>query len=118
MLLISAMYILGMAAPPILLGFCWWGWFRYRPSEGRGVFFFSGLLAATVNFLLWWAWVIWLQFHSGPSAGIIRNIVGNFCFYLLIYSVVAAIAGKGRYRILLAISCVLALIPWIPIGVL
>jgi len=96
-------------------------WFhspRIQLPKWRMILFFSGLCAGTTNFVLWWGWVVWLRFHYNPASWKVRDRVSDLGLYLLLYAVLAAIGGKGRYRLLLGISGVLALLPWIPMGVL
>jgi len=110
-----------MIVPPALLAFCWWGHFhgsRIQSPKWRGAAFVSGLAAGTANFLLWWAWVIWLRLHYTPSARIVQDAVSNVGIFLLFYSIITAILGNGKHRVLLGISSVLAIIPWIPVGIL
>lgn len=80
--------------------------------------FFSGLCAGTLNVAVWWAWVVWLRFHYTADSWKVREVVGDFGLWLLVFSILAAVAGRGRHRPLLVISGVLAVLPWIPIGVL
>ena len=118
---LDLLYLIALGTPPILLGFTWWGWFqspRIQPPKWPMILFFSGLCAATANFVLLWAWIVWLRFHYDPASWKVRERVSDLGLCLLLYAVVAAIGGKGRYRLLLGISSVLALLPWIPIGVL
>lgn len=115
------LYLIALGIPPILLGFTWWGWFhspRTQTPKSQMMFFFSGLCAATANFVLQWAWAVWLRFHYDPASWKVQDRVSNLGLCLLLYGVVAAIGGKGRHRPLLGISCILAVLPWIPIGVL
>jgi hypothetical protein len=121
MALLNSLFFIAMAAPPIMLGVVWWGWFRdprLRSSKSRTLLFFSGLSAATLNVAVWWAWVVWLKFHYTPDSWKVRDVVSDVGLWLLCFSVLAAIAGRGKYRLLLAISGVLAALPWIPIGIL
>lgn len=119
--LLSSFYLIALAAPPIMLGLVWWGWFRdprLRCSRWRTSLFFSGLCAGTLNVTAWWGWVVWLRFHYTTDSWKVRDVVSDCALWLLFFSIVTAIAGKGRYRLLLAISGVLAALPWIPIGIL
>ena len=118
---LDLLYLIAFGTPPILLGFTWWGWFRGPRSQApklQKTFFFSGLCAATVNLLLWWAWVVWLRFHYNPESWKVRDRVSDVGLCLLLYAVLAAAGGEGKYRHLLLTSCLLAFLPWIPIGVL
>ena len=114
-------YLAGMVGSPVLLGLSWWGWHRdprIQSPKWRSALLLSGLCAATGNLIVWWAWVAWLRFHYNPASWRTRDIASDIGLALLLYSVAAAIIGKGRCRILLGISGTLALIPWIPLGVL
>jgi hypothetical protein len=117
----ALLYLIAFGTPPILLGFTWWGWFRSPRSQApksQATFFFTGLCAATANLLLWWAWVVWLRLHYNPESWKVRDRVSDVGLCLLFYAVLATIGGAGKYRNLLFISCLLAFLPWIPIGVL
>jgi hypothetical protein len=119
MFLFNMMYLSALGAPPFLLGLTWWRWLhtpRFQPPKWRTIAFFSGLFAGTCNLALWWICVVWLKFHSNPSSWRFRDTLIDVGIYLLLYSIVAAIAGKGRYRLLLGISGVLAILPWILMG--
>jgi hypothetical protein len=118
---LGSLYLAALAIPPASLGFAWWGWFRQagiQHPKWRAVVFLSGVLASTANFVLWWGWVIWLRFHFTTESWKVREPVSNVAICLLFYSILAAIAGKGPYRVLIGISAVLAILPWIPVGVL
>ena len=118
---LSSLFFIAMAAPPIMLGLSWWGWFRdprFRCSKWRALIFLSGLCAGTLNVAVWWAWVVWLQLHYTPDSWKVRDVVSDVGLWLLLFSIVTAMAGRGIYRLLLAISGVLAMLPWIPIGIL
>jgi hypothetical protein len=104
-----------------LLGITWWGWFqrpRVETPKWPRRLFFTGLCASTANCVLFWGWVVWLKFHYNPESWRVRDTVSNIGLCLLLYAIIAAAAGYGRHRPLLGISSVLALLPWIPLGVL
>jgi hypothetical protein len=118
---LNLLYLLAMVGPPILLGFVWWGWFRRSPvqtANWRTTLFFSSLCAGTANLLLWWASVVWLRFHYNPASWEVWDRVSDVGLCLLVFAILASIVGMGKYRLLLGVSGVLALLPWIPIGVL
>lgn len=118
MLALNVLDVIEIAASPILLALCWWGSFHSKLPKWRAMIFLSGVCAGTVNLLLLWVWVIWLQLHYNPDSWRVRDIVSDFGIWLLLYSIAVAIVGEGRYRALLAISGILALLPWLPVGVL
>jgi hypothetical protein len=68
--------------------------------------------------MLFWAFVVWLQFHYTTEAYKVQDPASNVGVLLLLYSLVAVSIGKGRYRFFVGTACVLAMIPWIPVGVL
>lgn len=121
MTVINLIFGLALIAPPLLLGFTWWGWFRrpqVQPRNWRTITFFSSLCAGTVNFLLVCTWAVWLHYHYNPESWRVWDNMSNVGLCLLLYSFIAAIAGKGKYRYLVAISSFLSLILWIPVGIL
>lgn len=121
MIVLNLFYIAALAAPPVLLGVAWWDWFRSSRVESAkwsGILFATGLCAASANFALWWGWVVWLRFHYSAESWKVRDWVSDLGFWLLLCALIAALAGRGRHRLLLAVSSVLAMLPWIPLGVL
>lgn len=121
MLFISAIYMIAIIASPLVLAMSWWGWFhnpRIRSPRLRTGLYLSGLCAGTANFVIWWLWVAWLKVHYTPAAMKTRDLVSDAGLLLLLYSIIAVVAGKGRYRPLLVLGGILALVPWIPLGVL
>ena len=117
----NSLYVIAVVGAPIFLGFTWWGWlqnFHRDLPKWRAILFSSGLCAGTANLVLWWAWVIWLRLHYNATSWGTRDVVSDLGFILLTYSLCTAIVGTGRYRILLGLSSVLAVLPWLPAGVL
>ena len=115
------LYLSVIVLVPILLGIIWFSWIRtsdLQLATWRRVLFFSGLCAATANFVLLWAWAFWLHFHYQTSSWRVQDRVSDVGLCLLFYTIATAIAGKGRNRVLLSISGLLAILSWIPIGVL
>ena len=121
MAVLNLLTIFALVTPPIFLAYIWWTRSRaphIPTSKWRTIFFLSGLCAGTANFLLFWSWVLWLNTHRSPTVWKVYDKVSDVGLYLLLYAVIASIAGKGKPRILLAISAILAILPWIPMGVL
>ncbi len=118
--LLSSLYIVGLAGPPVSLGFAWWAGPIELDSNipnGARWFFLSGLLEH-FQFRVVMGLVSGSRFHFTTESWRVRDPVSNVGIWLLFYSIVAAIAGKGRYRVLIALSGVFAILPWIPVGVL
>ena len=111
---------IGLVVPVALLGVMWWSWPRNRSvhvPKWRATLFFSGLCAGTGNFLVLGIWMIWLHYHYAPSSYRAQDIFANVGISLLLYSVIAALGGRGKYRLMLAISGILSIIVWLPVGV-
>jgi hypothetical protein len=89
-----------------------------KPPKWSAILFVTGLCAATANFLLWWTWVVWLQLHYDAESWKVRDWVSDLGLWLLLFALIAALAGRGKHRVLLGVSSVLAMLPWIPGGVL
>lgn len=116
----NLLYLVALAGAPVLLALSWWGWFRDRDTRSlkwRSSVFLSGVCAGTLNFVVWWAWVVWLHFHYSSTSWKPRDIVSSVGIFLLFYTIGAAAAGTGKYRVLLGMSGILALLPWLPVGI-
>jgi len=114
----NCLYLIGMSVPAVLIAFCWWNWLRGQRPKSHQALFLWGLCAATLNCALWWGWVIWLKFHYTPSSWVVRDFVSAIGIGLLVVSLIAAIKSGGKNAVLLGSSAVIALLPWIPLGVL
>ena len=118
--MLNSLYLFALGGLPTILGLSWWAWLRSPRSSApqwRSILYFTGLCAATVNFILYWAFVVWLQFHYTDQAYKVRDPVANLGLILLLYSLAAVSIGKGPYRFFAGVACVLAMIPWVPLGV-
>ena len=121
MALLNAVYFLAFGSLPITLSMSWWAWLRgprLNAPKWRSDLYLSGICAATLNFILFWAFVLWLQFHYATDAYKVQDSASDVGLILLLYSLVAVSIGKGRYRLFVGIACLLAMVPWIPVGVL
>ena len=113
-------YLIALGVPPILLVLTWWDWFHSRRTQtpkSERMSLLSGLYAATANFALQWGWVVWLRFHYGPPSWKVQDWISNLGLCLLLYAGVVAVDRKGRLH-LLGIISILAMLPWIRIGIL
>jgi hypothetical protein len=118
---LDAIYWIVLVGSPLTLAIAWWGWFRTPGAtipKSRVYALFAGLLAATCNLVFFWSWVAWLQHHRASEVWRIQDRVSDIGIGLLVFSLLATIGGQGRYRAVLAVSIILAFVPWIPIGVL
>jgi hypothetical protein len=122
MLLLGVFYLLALVSLPVSLGVGWWAWLRgprLLMPKWRSVAYSSGLCAGTANFILYWAFVAWLQFHYTDQAHKYKveyaaTAVGLF---LLLYSCLAVSISKGPHRLLVGAACILAMLPWIPLPI-
>ena len=63
--------------------------------------------------------MIWLAFHRGtPNTWKVWDKMSDLGLCLILVSIFASLVGKGRNRVLLAVAGILAILPWIPVGVL
>jgi hypothetical protein len=119
---LAVILLIALAFPPISLVYIWWNSLRtsaFSLPKWRNFIFLSGLCAGTTNLVIWWAWVTWLASHRGnPGTWKVWDKVSDVGLCLILFSIFAALFGKGRNRILLAVAGVLAILPWIPVGIL
>jgi hypothetical protein len=114
--------LIALGFPPIAIAYIWWTSLRTSPNNlprWRRIIFLSGLCGGTANLVVWWTWVIWLAFHRGtPNTWKVWDKMSDLGLCLILVSIFASLVGKGRNRILLAVAGILAILPWIPVGVL
>ena len=118
---LSTLYLLAFVSLPLALGAGWWVSLRsprFHTPKWRSLVYSSGLCAATANLILFWGFVVWLQFHFTDQAYRVRDPASNVGLFLLLYSSLALCIGKGPYRWFIGAACILAVLPWIPLGVL
>jgi len=116
------MMLTWLVGTPFTLAIAWSFWFRDDSRRelqkwSRALFFF-GLIASSLNFVLFAGWAVWLHFHYNPEAWRVQNLCGNIATYLCLAGFLASLLGKGRSRTSLGASAVLGFMLWVPIGIL
>jgi hypothetical protein len=113
--------------PHLALAVAWVLWARARrtasqnASTWRTRFFLSGLVAASLNIMIFWSYLLWLHFHQAdPSWWKARDLFEDIADFLVGYAFVTAIFGSGRGRVFLAIAAATGYLLWVTghIGVL
>jgi hypothetical protein len=121
MSVLGTFYLLALVSLPVALAAGWWVSLRspsFHAPKWRSLAYSSGLCAATANLVLFWGFVVWLQFHYTPEGYRVRDTASSVGLFLLLYSSLSLIIGKGPYRWFVGAACILAMLPWIPLGVL
>ncbi len=116
MSVLGTLYFLAFASLPVALAAGWWVSLRsprFQAPKWRSLAYSSGLCAATANFILFWGFVVWLQFHYTAEAYRVRDPASTVGLSLLLYSSLALSIGKGPYRWLIGVACILAMLPYI-----
>lgn len=104
-------------ASPIVIGLCWWMWFtkdREERPRWRTWSLGAGLVAVSMNALTYCFWLT----ATDPDGQLRSRLGNNIALPLIGLALVAAIAGKGTSRILIAVSAVMGFFMWIGAGVL
>ncbi len=121
MYLLDGVILLSLIGTPIAAGFAWRLWLRKDRVEFRGsrrVVILVGLLAASANAAMYYAWLIYrLATGSTPLVWRIRDGFGNIGDYLVLLAIAGAIAGEGYSRIPVAACAVLGFMNWVRFGV-
>ena len=95
----------------ILAWHCWWGTESTR-SNWRNKLLLAGLGAATANLAMYYVEVIY-ELNLGNRNWTLYGYLGDMGLLLCLFSLVAAGAGTGRGRVLLALTAVLSFSFWI-----
>jgi Mn2+/Fe2+ NRAMP family transporter len=108
----------------VAISFAWLFWFRDSNRailpKWRSVAFLVGLLAASLNAVLFAGWAVWLHFHYNSESWRVQNVCGNVGGVLCLTAFVGATAGEGDYRarVLVSVSAAMGFMLWVPIGIL
>lgn len=108
---------------PIVVGLAWWVWFRTGRTASptwRRVAWFIGLLAASANATMYYAWLTYKIIHGWtPRVSRVDDLLGDRAAeYLAIVALAGAMVGKGAGRLLLLFLAIIGFLLWIKIGIL
>src|SRR6266480_1147294 len=103
--------------------FAWYFWIRdsYRVSlpRWRSIAFLVGLIAGSLNVLIYSGWLIDRATGDRPEVWRAQDFAGNIAIWLCPVAFVgAAVGDKGRASVALSISAVMGFMLWVPIGIL
>jgi hypothetical protein len=98
---LSALILLLLIAPHVVLGIAWIIWirspFKFQAPKLRTVLLFLALLACSLNIAILWGFAIWLRLHPPNVLGWqVRDQVEGVCDALVVFAILAGLFGKGR----------------------
>jgi hypothetical protein len=102
---------------PLIVGWCWLMWMRTPGgSAWRKWTLFAGLVAVSLNAVVFYAWVLYASGHHYSDASWqLGELLGNhLALPLVALAVVGTVAGVGGARLPLACSALMGLLLWIP----
>ena len=103
----------------IMVLIAWLVWFPSRRAvweTTRTTTLFAGLVATSANAFLLYCWIAFrLVAGDSPIVWEMRTDAGNFGELLVLIALIAAVTGKGRARLPVAISALAGSLFWVPI---
>ena len=106
------------------LGVAWTYWFRsqvrFQSLRWRSFILLAALLASSLNIVMFWGYIIWLHYHYTTDAWKMRDFVHAICQYLIAFTFLGSLLGRGQGRGTLCAAGVLGWFLWVTtsIGVL
>jgi len=111
--------VIPLTLTPTANAFAWYCWKSSRLHEWRGVILLVGLVATTVNVLLYYGWLICrVVLGATPEVWQLKDLLSEPGMDAAIVAFAAAALGKGCARSLLALSAVTGFLLWVSYGVL
>jgi hypothetical protein len=114
-----------LVLPHISLGVAWGYWFRsqakFQTPKRKGNLQLAGLLAGSLNIVLFWGYIAWLQRHHNDFyAWKTHDFVNEICEFLNLLTIAGAFLGRTRGSTALCVAGVLGWFLWVTtsIGVL
>ena len=114
----DAIALVLIVTPHIALGVAWVFWGRspvkFKHPRSQTILLFVGLLASSLNIVVFWTYVNWLRFQQNNSSwwkG--RDNFEVVSDFLIVFAVLAAIFGKGRARLPLLVAAVMGWFIWV-----
>jgi len=115
---------LAFVGTPVLVVATWWRWLEKRDQplvrSWRSYVVLVGAIAVSLNAALLYTFAAYaFSVPHMEDGSELRNTLGNdVAIPLFVLALTAAAIGKGRARILLAITAVSGMLTWIPAGFL
>ena len=107
-----------IATPHIALGVAWVFWGRspakFENPKWQSRLVFAGLLACSLNIVVFWTYVNWMRFQQNNSSwwkG--RDNFEVVSDFLVVFAAMAAIFGKGRARLPLLVAAGMGWFIWV-----
>jgi len=99
--------------------FAWFRWRGTRQRTWRGYVLLGGLIATTVNVLMFYGWFVYrLVVGAAPEVWRLKDQLGDIGLVAATAALVAAAVGKGSGRWSLALSGVAGFLFWPSYGFL
>jgi hypothetical protein len=115
-----AIYLFILFTPHIAIGLAWIFWslspVRFQPPKWRSIAAFLALLAGSLNIVIYWCYIAWLQRHFTTESWKGRDFAFNICQFLIGWTIIGALFGKGRVRVTLFIAGILGFFLWVTIA--
>ena len=78
----------------------------------RGILLLLALLAGTLNIAVFWTYVAWLHRHYTTESWKGADFAFRLCEPLIALTIVGALFGRGRTRVVLCLAGVLGFLLW------
>ena len=120
----NAILLTMLLAPHAAILLAWIFWFRSAAQpqfpRWRNTVMLFALLAGTLNIIVFWGYVVWLQRHFNTESWRGRDLAFGICEYLIGFTFVGGFFGRGRMRAAVCAAGVLGFFLWVTtaIGIL
>ena len=117
----DAIYLSFLFGPHIAIGLAWVFWLlspvRFQAPKWRSISAFVALLTGSLNIVIYWCYVAWLQRHFTTDSWKGRDFAFNICQFLIGWTIIGSLFGRGRVRITLCIAGILGFFLWVTTAV-
>lgn len=75
------------------------------------------LMTGSLNIVLYWGWVLWLQRNYITVAWTVQDPYRTISKFLVLITIIAGLFGEGRVRLAVCVAGLLGFLLWVYTGV-
>jgi hypothetical protein len=116
-LMVDVILLFLLIVPHAGIGLAWWFYFRSLPGlrlpRWRSVPVLLALVTGSLNLLMYWGWVLWLQRNYTDQAWRVKESCSGISDWLVVITIAGGLFARGRVRLGVCVAGILGFFLWV-----